>query len=582
MINDSLLGIRKPARYIGQEWNVSKKDFAAAVIRFVICFPDTYEVGMSNLGLRILYAVLNNIEDVCCERSFAPAADMELFLRQNNTPLWSLESQRSLSDFDMIGFSLGYELGYTNVLNMLDLCSIPLRSQDRDRRFPLIIGGGPAVMNPEPVADFFDLFVIGEGEDVIAELIEVYRRNKEPFRSGRLSKESLLLECAQVPGVYAPSLYTVAYDQQGTIAAFSPTQVSVPEVVVKRVVKDLNASLFPVRWLTPYIQVVHDRITLEISRGCPNRCRFCQARSQYYPLRYRTADTAFSLACQAYRNSGYEEISLSGLSVSDYPQLKQLLTPLIAEFKSKGVGFSLPSIKPKSFLGDISGLIATIKKTGLTFAPEAATDVLRQRIGKDFDSEEFFSVLEGILPLGYQHVKLYFMIGLPGETEEDVAGIADFAQTVSGLGKKVIGRPIEVNISVNTVIPKPHTAFQWLPMISSVESAAKQSLVRSRLKSRKLKVSFHQNDMSYLEGIFSRGDRRLAAVIERAFRAGCRFDGWQEQFKPGLWRQAFEQCGIEPQRYLRARPLDEILPWDFIDVGIPKEYFVEEYKKLSG
>jgi radical SAM superfamily enzyme YgiQ (UPF0313 family) len=268
--------------------------------------------------------------------------------------------------------------------------------------------------------------------------------------------------------------------------------------------------------------------------------------------------------------------------VSDYPQLKQLLTPLIAEFKSKGVGFSLPSIKPKSFLGDISGLIATIKKTGLTFAPEAATDVLRQRIGKDFDSEEFFSVLEGILPLGYQHVKLYFMIGLPGETEEDVAGIADFAQTVSGLGKKVIGRPIEVNISVNTVIPKPHTAFQWLPMISSVESAAKQSLVRSRLKSRKLKVSFHQNDMSYLEGIFSRGDRRLAAVIERAFRAGCRFDGWQEQFKPGLWRQAFEQCGIEPQRYLRARPLDEILPWDFIDVGIPKEYFVEEYKKLSG
>jgi radical SAM family uncharacterized protein len=582
MFNDEfLLGVRKPARYIGSEWNVSKKSFDQAAMRFALCFPDMYEVGMSNLGIRIIYSILNAIPDVCCERVFVPDIDMDQALRDKGVPLFSLESQKEIRAFDMLGFSMGYELCYTNVLSVLERSGIPFEAASRGKEFPLVIAGGPAVMNPEPMHEFIDLFVIGEAEEAIVELISVYRTHKEGYLSGRIQKADLLLALCKIEGVYVPSFYDVAYNDDGTVKAYTPNRAGVPETVKKRILPDLNASPLPGEWIVPYIQIIHDRVTIEVSRGCPNHCRFCQARSCYYPVRYRKPEQVLAAAREYCRQTGYDEISLAGLSVSDYPDLPGLMDRMVGAFKEKGVSISLPSVKPKTFLGGMSCLIATVKKTGLTFAPEAATDRLRKLIGKDFDEEEFFRMLDEVYRAGYQHVKLYFMIGLPQETAADREAICDFSRRVSSARKAAAGSGAQVNVSINTVIPKPHTPFQWAAMFSMEQMQDAQQMLFSKMNSRKIKMSFHDRSMNFLEGVFSRGDRRLSAAVKAAYAKGCRFDGWSEHFKFESWLEAFRQTGTDPLFYLRQRGLDECLPWDFINVGIPKEALIREYRAMD-
>jgi radical SAM family uncharacterized protein len=582
MLNDEfLLGVRKPARYIGSEWNASKKEFEKCAIRFALCFPDMYEVGMSNLGIRIIYSILNAIPDVCCERVFVPDIDMDQALRDKGLPLFSLESQKDVRAFELLGFSLGYELSYTNVLSVLSGAGIPLEAAARGKDNPLVIAGGPAVMNPEPMGEFIDLFVIGEAEEAMVELISAYRTHKEDYAAGRMSKTDLLLALCKIEGVYVPAFYDVTYNDDGTVKSYAPNRAGVPATVKKRILPDLNASPLPREWIVPYIQIVHDRLTIEVSRGCPNHCRFCQARSCYYPIRYRKPAQVLAGAREYYRQTGYDEISLAGLSVSDYPDLPGLMEQMVGAFKDKGVNISLPSVKPKTFLGGMSCLIATVKKTGLTFAPEAATGRLRGLIGKDFDEEEFFRMLEEVYRAGYQHVKLYFMIGLPQETPADIEAIADFSRRVSSARKAVSGSGAQVNVSINTVIPKPHTPFQWFRMFSLEQMQEAQQLLFSKMNGRKIKMSFHDRSMNFLEGVFSRGDRRLSAVIKAAYAKGCRFDGWSEHFKFEAWMEAFREAGIDPVFYLRQRPVDECLPWDFIDVGIPRASLVKEYEAMA-
>lgn len=579
MLDDILSQVNKPARYIGQEWNVSRKVFDKANIKFVLCFPDLYEVGMSNLGLRIIYSVLNNIQDVTCERVFACNDDLERLLRSNNLGIFSLESHKSLREFDIVGFSLGSELGFTNVLNILELGAVPLRSRERDNSFPLIIAGGPSVLNPEPMHEFFDLFLIGESEELVLEVVDLYRENKDKFKAGLISKRDLLILFSRIEGVYVPSLYDAVYDSAGHLREFKPNAEGVAPVVKKRFVKDLNSSHFPVQWLIPYIQIVHDRITLEVMRGCPNRCRFCQARVQYFPFRFRDIDNLFGMAKQLYKCTGYEELSLLGLSVSEYPEVEALLSGLISSFKKNAVSVSLPSIKPKAVVSNLSTIIATIKKTGLTFAPEAGSERLRRIIGKDFDEQEFFKAIESAYLSGYQHVKLYFMIGLPHENDADLDSIIDLANRVSDLRRKVCSRPAQVNMSVNTLIPKPHTALQWFGMPDLTNIKYKQDYLRAKTKNKRLIFSFHNRQMSFLEGVLSRGDRRLSEVILNAFKKGARFDAWGDHFVFDKWDSAFKDANIDPQIYLKEKSENELLPWDFIDVGISKEVLLSEFNK---
>ncbi|MFA5090162.1 MAG: TIGR03960 family B12-binding radical SAM protein [Candidatus Omnitrophota bacterium] len=576
LFKELLLEVHKPGRYIGHEWNVSRKDLSHSMVRFALCFPDLYEVGMSNLGMRIIYGLLNSLSDVSCERFFSCDTDMEEVLRKGNLNILSLESASKMDKFDLLGFSLGCELNYTNILTLLDLGGIPLKSNMRENFHPLVIGGGPCSLNPEPIHDFFDLFVIGEGEEVILEIIDVYRKQKNRFKSGEISRQDMLGMLSAIEGVYAPSLYVVEYNSLGNICGFFPRIPGLPKRIKKRFVKDLNTSYFPEDWLVPYIQIVHDRLTLEIMRGCPNRCRFCQARQQYFPFRTRQAETVLNMARNAWAKSGYEEISLCGLSVSDHPQMEELLSEMVGLFRSHGVGISLPSIKPKSIVGGLSSLIATIKKTGLTFAPEAASERMRKIISKDFDMQDFHRAIEQAYVSGYQHIKLYFMIGLPYEEEADLDAIISFAADASELRRKIKGRPAQVNISINTLIPRPHTPFQWFPMAGLDDIKARQHYIKKKSKNNRLKISFHDPYMSFLEGVFARGDRRLSEVILSAFNKGARFDAWSKRFMFSLWQEAFMECKIDPGFYLRARPADEILPWDFIDIGISRESLVDD------
>ena len=580
-----LLGVNKPARYIGEEWNVSRKNFDEAGIKFALCFPDLYEVGMSNLGLRIIYAILNNLADVSCERFFSPGTDLEKTLRDNQKEIFSLESKRRIKEFDIIGFSLAYELGYTNVLNILDLGGIPLKSSGRDEKFPLVIAGGPCALNPEPMHEFFDLFVVGEAEEAILEIIDTYRKFKEQFKAAKIKKQDLLLKFSGIEGVYVPSLYKVKYGPEGKIESFKPQINGLAQKIKKRLVKDFDNAYFPMDWLVPYIQTVHDRITLEIMRGCPNQCRFCQARQQYFPFRQRKIGNLLNLALQSYKRTGYEDISLMGLSVSDYPDIEELLEKLIGLFKEKAVGLSLPSLKPKAMVGNMSSLIATIKKTGLTFAPEAASDRLRNILAKDFDIPNFFKAVEQAYLSGYRHLKLYFMIGLPFEAQKDLDGIVEFANKVLDLGRQVnpaLARKGWVNISINTLIPKPHTPFQWLAMEDLESVKYKQDYLKKKtLNKRKLKLSFHNRYMSFLEGVLSRGDRRLSEAILSAFKKGARFDAWDDYFKFDIWLDAFKEGNINPDFYLQKRGAEEFLPWDFLDIGMPKEALLREFNTIS-
>ncbi|MDD5561213.1 MAG: TIGR03960 family B12-binding radical SAM protein [Candidatus Omnitrophica bacterium] len=588
MSEDMLLNVHRPAQYLGNEWNACKKDFNSCAVSFALGFPDLYEIGMSNLGVRIIYGVLNNIPDVICERFFAPEADMEAVLKAANSRLCSWESKRELAGFDILGFSLGSELNYTNTLNILELAGLPLQSCLRDCRYPLVIAGGPCALNPEPMADFFDLFIIGEAEEASVDILNLYRKYKNDYKSGRLTKADLLSEFSQIEGVYAPALYAAEYNDAGELAGFfpkppgpdgRPARKSPPLKIKKRVIDDLDSVYFPSNWMVPYVQTVHDRITLEIMRGCPNRCRFCQARSQYYPLRIRSREKVASLAALAYASSGYEELSLAGLSVSDYPGLEKLVSSLTCAFKEQAVNLSLPSLKARALLGNVSTLIAKIKKTGLTFAPEAGTERLRQVLAKDFSEDDFFKAAEEAYRAGYQHLKLYFLIGLPGETESDLEGIINFAQNASALKKKIKGGAAQINISVNPLIPKPHTPLQWLKMEPLAAIREKQDYLRSHCKNKRLKFNFHNHEMGFLEGVLSRGNRLLSAVILSAYQKGARFDAWSASFSFSRWLDAFSEQGIDPQRYLKGKSTSEMLPWDFIDTGIKKEDLAAEFDK---
>jgi len=576
-----LLGVRKPARYLGCEWNCANKDFASSQFRFALCFPDLYEVGMSNLGVRIIYDILNDAAGVCCERFFAPDVDMESTLRLGNTKLFSLESRRALDEFDIVGFSLGYELSYTNVLNMLELGGIPLEASLRGPEHPLVIGGGPCVLNPEPLHEFFDAFFIGEAEEAILEIASVVRLAKDKIPGGKINRNELLLLLSGVEGIYVPSFYNVKYNEHGKIEDFRANKDGVPLKIKKRIVKNLDSAKYPVKWLVPFIQVIHDRISLEVARGCPNKCRFCQAKAQYFPLRYRSVEKLTELASQAYKASGYEEVSLGGLSLSDYPDLPELLERLIDCFKDKCVSISLPSIKPRAALNNVPTLLAKIKKTGFTFAPEAGTERLRNVLGKNFPIEESFKVIEEAYSSGYRHIKLYFMFGIPSETQEDLDGIVDFVVQSSSLRKKLNLPPAQINLSINAIIPKPHTAFQWSAMESGDSIVKKEMYIKDKLsRNKKVKISFHNSQMSFLEGIFSRGDRRLSKVIFLAFKKGARFDGWTEHFSLAKWQEAFVEAGINPDDYLSARDKDEILPWDFLDLGINRDYLLKEAEQI--
>lgn len=580
MIEDILLRVNKPARYIGQEWNVAKNDFDKSFIKFALCFADLYEVGMSNLGIRIIYGILNNLQDTCCERFFSPDFDMENILRSNHLEIFSLESKKRLRESDIIGFSLGHELNYTNVLNILDLGKIPLRAHLRNQEYPLVIAGGPCVLNPEPLHEFFDLFVFGEAEEVILEIIDIYRKRKVAFKSSRISKQDLLVEFAQLEGVYAPSLYEVVYNGKARIEEFKPKICGIPAKIKKRVVKDLDKMFSPLNWLVPYIEIVHDRITLEIMRGCPNKCRFCQARSQYFPFRQRSPENILNLAHSIYKHTGYEEISLGGLSVSDYSGLERLLKSLINIFKEKAVSVSLPSLKPKTIVGNLSSLIASIKKTGLTFAPEAGTERMRKILGKDFAVQDFFKVVEEAYSSGYQRIKLYFLIGLPFEELKDIDSIIEFSKQTSNLRKKFNKNAGLIQVSINTLIPKPHTPFQWLGMQSIEAIQDKQTYLKNRAKNSRLVLSFHNRYMSILEAILCRGDRRLSQVIFLAFKKGARFDAWENHFNFNYWIDAFKESGLSPDFYLQPKTKDEILPWDFLDTGISKELLFADSNKL--
>lgn len=581
-MDDYLLQVRKPARYIGGEWNVPKKDFAGADIRCALCFPDMYEIGMSNLGLRILYGILNTIPGVSCERCFSYADDMEQMTRARAEPLSSLETHTPLGAFGIVGFSVGSELCYTNILRMLSLAGIPLESEQRTAQHPIVIAGGPCVLNPEPLHAFIDAFLIGEWEEGISDFIAVYRRHHRAYKSGALSRVEFLRLLSGVEGVYVPSLYEVSYHPDGSLACFEPRFPGVPAAVRKRYVRDLDAAFFPVDWLVPYIQVVHDRISVEVMRGCPNRCRFCQARSQYYPLRLRDPQKVFSLVTDAYRKSGYEEVALSGLSVSDYPHLEPLVCELIGYFKDQAVGVSLPSLKANRMVtGGLFDRIARIKKTGLTFAPEAGTARLRELLNKDFDEAVFCEALTRAYQAGYKQVKLYFMIGLPSEEETDLRGIIELTRRVSSLRRQALAgnSPAQVNVSINTFIPKPHTPFQWFGMEEQQVIRQKQELLARGLKDRKTAVSFQPYPQSFLEAVLARGDRRISAVILRAFRKGARFDAWDEHFDHARWMEAFGESAIDPEAYLRPRTPDAGLPWDFIDSGVTKEFLREDFKK---
>ncbi len=580
MYDDILLDVRRPAQYIGREWNVTNNEFDGNFIKFALSFPDLYEIGMSNLGIRIIYGLLNSTPGILCERFFSVDKDLEERLRSGQREILSLESRRRLIEFDLAGFSLGSELGYTNVLNILDLARIPLKSSLRDYRYPLVIGGGPCTLNPEPIHDFFDLFVIGEAEPVILEIIEIYRKYKKEYKSGRMDKTELLSALCGLRGVYVPSFYEVVYDKEGKLEEFKPNRPGAPVSVKKSFVKDLNFSYYPKDWLVPNVQVVHDRVTLEVMRGCPNRCRFCQARSQYFPLRYRESDKVLDLADCIYKKTGYEEFSLSGLSVSDYPSIEELLSKFISLFKPKGVSLSLPSVKARHIMGEVSSLIAKFKKTGLTFAPEAGSQNLRDLLAKDFNSEDFFNALKEAYACGYQHVKLYFMIGIPKEKDADLDEIIEFSSRVSEARKDVGKPPAIVNVSINNLIPKPHTALQWSPMQDLEGIRNKQNYLKARsIKCRKIKFSYHDLRMSFMEGILSRGDRKLSEVILAAYKKGAKFDAWSNHFNFSFWEDAFRECGINPDSYLQGKKVDDLLPWDFVDTGVSRGHLAEEFNK---
>ena len=573
-----LTAVQKPARYTGGEWGEVKKDLSQTRVRVAFCFPDTYEIGMSNVGMRILYGVMNQMDGVWCERVFAPWGDMEAAMRENKLPLWALESQDPVKDFDMIAFTIGYEMAYSNILNMLDLAGVPLHAADRKGLKNIVFAGGVCAFNPEPLADFVDFFSLGEGEDITVEIVSLYDRAK----AENWSKDAFLREVAKIPGVYVPSFYRHEYNDDGTIRAIVPLN-GAPETVTKRIVEDLDCAYFPTKMIVPSTEIIHDRANLEAFRGCIRGCRFCQAGFSCRPVRKKSPEVLYRQAIETLEHSGNNEITVSSLSTSDYRGLKELTDELIPYCAENRVNLSVPSLRADNFSRELMEKLQTVRKSGLTFAPEAGTQRLRDVINKNLTEEEILSTCAQAFSGGWNNVKLYFMLGLPTETDEDVLGIAELVYKViqawkeNAVNKK---RGLRVHVATAYFVPKPHTPFQWEKQITPQEYLRRCKLLKSHFYSKSIVYDYHSPDLSRLEAVFARGDRRLGPVIETAVRNGARLDGWDEYFNYAKWYDAFRQCGVEEDFYTtRGFGEDEVLPWDTIDVGVRKKFLLRERQR---
>lgn len=582
--DEILLSVQQPARYIGGEVNAVIKDPDKVDIRFAMCFPDVYEIGMSHLGIQILYDMFNRREDVYCERVYSPWLDLDRIMREKQIPLFAVESQDPIKEFDFLGITIQYEMCYTNILQVLELSQIPLHAADRTEEDPIVIGGGPCTYNPEPIAEFFDLFYMGEGEVVYFDLLDRYKENK---KNGGSRREFLEM-AAEIPGIYVPAFYDVFYKEDGTIDRMVPNNPHAKETVSKQLVMEMSDTYYPEKPVVPFIKATQDRVVLEIMRGCIRGCRFCQAGMVYRPVRERSLEYLKDLAYKMLKNTGHEEISLSSLSSSDHTQLEGLVNFLIDEFDGKGVNVSLPSLRIDAFSLDVMSKVQDVKKSSLTFAPEAGSQRLRNVINKGLTEEDILRGSHDAFLGGWNRVKLYFMLGLPTETKEDMEGIAELAEKVAEEYYKVpkeqrVGK-VQVVSSTSFFVPKPFTPFQWATMFTKEQYLEKAHVVNEKMKSmlnhKSLRYNWHEADVTVLEGVMARGDRKVAAVIEEAYRNGALYDSWSESFKNDVWMKAFETCGVDPDFYtLRERSLDEVFPWDFIDAGVTKEFLKREWNQ---
>ena len=579
--DDILYRVEKPSRYVGGELNEVIKDPKEVDIRFGFCFPDVYEVGMSHLGSRILYHVLNQRKDTYCERVYAPWPDMEKLMRENNIPLYALETKDPINKFNFLAFTLQYEMSYTNILNMLNMSGIPLRASERTEKDPLVIAGGPCAYNPEPLYDIVDIFQLGEGEEGLNDLLDLYQKHKDNF-----NKEAYLREASHIPSVYIPSLYDVTYNEDGTIKEFIPKYDDVPKKVKKRIINNFDQVDFPESLIVPYSEIVHDRVVLELFRGCTNGCRFCQAGMIYRPVREKSRKTLLDQARKMLKATGYDEVSLVSLSTCDYSDIQGLVKDLIEEHGKNNVSVALPSIRVDAFSVDLLKEIQKVRKTGLTFAPEAGSQRMRDVINKGLSEERILEAAKNAFESGWSTIKLYFILGVPYETVEDAAEIGLLAEKIAdqyfAVPKHIRNKGLRITVSTSILVPKPFTPFQWAPMEKMDIVTEKINAVKGAIKSRSIVYNYHEQKTSYMEAVLARGDRRLCDVLIKAYEKGAKFDGWSEYFDFELWQEALAECNVDGDFYVyRQRSYDEILPWDFIDIGVTRKYLERENEKAK-